>query len=343
MTRIVIGYDTFADLSIEQHVFAGLDAEIVVAGQWGSPESWQAAKDADALMVTIQPVPATLIDTLSHCKIICRIGTGLDAIDIAAATRKGIWVTNVPDYAIDEVSSHAIALLLTHARQLPRMFDLVNRRVWWDPKQVSPMRRLRGQTLGLLGYGRIGQAVGIKARGRGLNLIGCDPYISPTVFESDGVRAVDLDTLLHESDYLSLHSPLTETTRHILDSQALAKMKPTAFIINTARGPLIDEIALLDAVRSGRLAGAALDVLTIEPPAADNPLLQESRILITPHVAWYSAEAQDDVRRKGAEEVLRVLGGQRPKAAVNQIEVEAKIESSKSSESTEGAKGSARL
>ena len=319
MSKIVIGYDTFADLKIEEQVLSALGAEIVVVHRWNNPESLETIKDADAVMVTIQKVTAETISHMDHCKIICRIGTGLDAIDIAAATQKRIWVTNVPDYAVDEVSSHAIALLLTHARQLPRMFDLVNRRVWWDPTQVEPIRRLRGQTLGLLGYGRIGQSVSIKGRGLGLNIIGYDPYVPPATLEADGVHSVDFDTLMREADYLSLHAPLTDTTRHIINAGALAKMKPSAFIINTARGPLIDEAALLDAVQNRRLSGAALDVLVTEPPAPDSFLLGEERILITPHVAWYSEEAQVDVRQKGAEEVARVLRGQRPSAPVNQI------------------------
>lgn len=319
MPKIVIGYDTFADMEIEERVLSTVNATIVVAKKWGSPESMEAIRDAEALMVTIQKVTDEVINHMDRCKIICRIGTGLDAIDIAAATRKGIWVTNVPDYAIDEVSTHAIALLLAHARQLPRMLDLVARGVWWDPKQVEPIRRLRGQTLGLLGYGRIGQAVAVKGRGLGLNIIGYDPYVPPATFGADGVRPVDFDTLLHEADYLSLHTPLTDTTRNIINAGALAKMKPTAYIINTARGPLIDEAALLDAIQHRRLSGAALDALVTEPPAPDSLLLGEERILITPHVAWYSEEAQVDVRRKGAEEVARVLRGQRPSAPANQI------------------------
>src|SRR5262249_49508119 len=147
---------------------------------------------------------------------VCRVGTGLDAIDIPAATAQQIWVTNVPDYSVHEVSSHAVALLLAHARQLPRMFDLVQQRVWYDPAQTEPRRRLAGQTLGVLGYGRIGRAVALKARAFGLNIIANDPYVKPEMMAADSVTSVDLDTLIRDSDYLSLHTPLTEETRHII-------------------------------------------------------------------------------------------------------------------------------
>src|SRR5262249_23523674 len=147
--------------------------------KFGPDAGWDVAATADALMVTIQKVPAELLARMERCKIVCRVGTGLDAIDIPAATAHRIWVTNVPDYSVDEVSSHAMALLLAHARQLPTMFDLVQRRVWYDPAQISPIRRLAGQTLGLLGYGRNGQAVASKARAFGLEIIAHDPFIKP--------------------------------------------------------------------------------------------------------------------------------------------------------------------
>ena len=319
MPKVVIAYGGFADTNVERDILGMIRAEVIHTGQLDTPEAQDAAADADALMVTIQKVPAALIERMARCKLICRVGVGLDAIDIPAATKRGIWVSNVPDYAIDEVSTHAMALLLNHARRLTTLFDLVERGAWWDPKAVGSIKRLRGQTLGLLGYGRIGQATAAKARGLGLNVIVYDPYLSPHVLAGDGVASVDLQTLLRDSDYLSLHAPLTETTRRILDAHTLALMKPTAYIINTARGALIDEAALVEAVHRGRLGGAALDVLDREPIPPDSPLLQEPNIHITPHAAWFSDEANDDVRIKGAEEVVRVLRGEHPRIPVNQI------------------------
>ncbi len=184
---------------------------------------------------------------------------------------------------------------------------------------MVPRRRLRGQTLGLLGFGRIGQAVAAKARGLGVELIVHDPFLNAQAIADAGARPVDRETLLRESDYLSLHAPLSEANRRFLDAAAFALMKPTAFVINTARGGLIDEEALLHAVQSGQIAGAALDVLTVEPPAPDHPLLHEPRVLITPHTGWYSEDANHDVRVRAAEEVVRVLSGDRPRCPVNQV------------------------
>lgn len=319
MPTVVIAYN-LADIDIEQRIIGPTGAEIIHTRRLDTPEAQDIASRADVLMVTIEKVDAGLINRMAHCKLICRIGTGLDAIDIPAATQRGIWVTNVPDYAVDEVSSHAIALLLNHARRLPTLFDLVERGQWWDAKQVGPIRRLRGQTLGLLAYGRIGQATARKAQGLGLNVIAYDPYLTEDALAADGVRKADLETMLREADYLSLHAPLTDSTREILNATTLALMKPTAYIINTARGGLINETALLEAVQSGTIAGAALDVLQKEPVAPDSPLLTERRILLTPHAAWYSEEANEDVRVKGAEDVVRVLRGERPRTPVNQIE-----------------------
>lgn len=319
MPKVVIAYEGFTDIQIEQEVLNGVSAEVIHTRNLTNPEALEAVKTADALMVTIQQVTAKIIASMSNCKIISRVGTGLDAIDIPAATRHGVWVTNVPDYSIDEVSAHAITLLLVHARGLMRMLESVKAGKWWDPVYITGVQRLQGQTLGVVAYGRIGQATAKKALGLGLNVIVYDPYQKQEVIEADGVKPVDLDTLLATSDYISLHAPLTDSTRHLINAASLAKVKPTCFLINTARGPLVDEEALVQAVRSGKLAGAAIDVLDVEPPLLDHPFLHEPRIMVTPHAAWYSEEAKLEVRRKGAEEVARVLRGERPRIPVNQI------------------------
>ena len=313
LTSILIAHSSFPDTALEEAAFAAIGARVIVHGSLESPEARQAARDADAIMVTIQPVPAALIKTLRRCKIIARVGTGLDAIDIDAATAAGIWVANVADYAVDEVSTHAIALLLHHARRLPQMRRSVRSGKWYDAAIIEPAPRLRGQALGLVGMGRIGSRMAEKALGLGLRVIACDPYVSAAA----GVELVDLDRLLAEADFISLHLPLTEATRHIIDAAALARMKPSAYLINTARGELIDEGALLDALQAGRIAGAALDVLSVEPPPADHPLLQDPRITITPHAGWYSEAAKIDVRRKAIADVLRVLRSQEPLSPVN--------------------------
>jgi D-3-phosphoglycerate dehydrogenase len=272
--------------------------------------------------VTLQPVPALLIAELSRCKIICRVGTGVDAIDIPAASSRGIWVTNVPDYSIDEVSTHAIALVLAQARNLFAHREAA-RAGDWRYLADTPLRRFAGQTLGVLGLGRIGRASARKGRGLGLEVIACDPYVGDEVFAEGGARRVDFPTLLAESDYLTLHVPLTEETRHLVGAAALALMKSSAYLVNTSRGEVVDIPALLEAVRSNRIAGAAVDVLPVEPPARDDPILSEERIIVTPHIAWASSEAARDVRVRGAEDVVRVLRGEAPRYQCNEIRLAA--------------------
>jgi D-3-phosphoglycerate dehydrogenase len=315
---VVIAYDGVGDSQIEREVLRAIDANIIHTSNLDTPDARAAARQADALIVTVQPVPTDLIATLEHCRVISRAGTGLDAIDIPAATMRGIWVAYVPDYSIDEVSSHAIGLLLAHARGIPQLVAST-RSGKWTHRVVAPLRRLRGQTLGLLGFGRIGRAVAAKALGLGLNVIAYDPYVDAQTVAAAGARGVDWETLLRTVDYLSLHAPLTADNQRIVDGPALALMKPTAIVINTARGGLIDEAALLSAVQSGQIAGAALDVLTVEPPPTDHPLLYEPRIMITPHSGWYSEDAHHDVRVRASEEVVRVLRGERPRCPVNEI------------------------
>lgn len=315
---VVIAYPPFGDLHVEQEILQRLGGTILHFPGIHSPEAQAAIATADAVMVTIQPVPAQLIARMERCKLICRVGTGLDAIDLDAAARRGIWVTYVPDYSIDEVSTHAIALLLAQARGIPNLVAST-RAGQWNNSAGGIVYRMRGQTLGLLGCGRIGQAVAGKGRGLGLRVIAHDPFMDEQTLREMGVEPVDFATLLAESDFISLHSPLTNANRCIINADSLARMKPTAYLINTARGPLIDEAALLHAVQSGQIAGAALDVLTVEPPAPDDPLLHEPRILVTPHTAWYSEAAKVDVRVRGAEEVVRVLNGEPPRAPANRI------------------------
>jgi len=316
---VVIAHTSFGDdLAVERAVLRPLDAEIIHTGNLTEPDALAAVKQADALMVTLERVTAPIINSMERCRIISRAGTGLDTIDIPVATARGIWVAYVPDYSIDEVSTHAIALLLTQARGIVPLVQST-RSGQWDPMCSGPVYRLREQTLGVIGFGRIGQATASKGRGLGLNVIVYDPFLNAEAAERLGVRAVDLDTLARESDYITLHTPLIDATRHLINTDFLSKVKPTAYLINAARGPLVDEAALLNAVRNGQLAGAALDVLSTEPAGLDNPLLHEERILITPHSAWYSEEAKIEMRTRAAEEVVRVLQGQPPRAPANQL------------------------
>ena len=316
--KVVIAYTGFGDIELEKNILRQIDAEIIHSETLRTPEGQAAAKECDALMVTLDKVTAELIAGMDRCKIISRLGTGLDSIDIPAATARGIWVTYVPDYSIDEVSTHAIALLLALARGIPHLSQ-TTRNGTWSSAAWGPIYRLKDQTLGVLGFGRIGQATAEKGRGLGLKVIAHDPYADKNAAARLGVDLVDLDTLIRTSDYISLHSALMDATYHIVNADFLSKMKPTAYIVNAARGPLIDEDALLAAVRSRQIAGAGLDVFAVEPLDPNSPLLKEDRIIVTPHAAWYSEQAKLDMRTRGAEEVVRILSGQPPRAPANKI------------------------
>jgi D-3-phosphoglycerate dehydrogenase / 2-oxoglutarate reductase len=311
---VAIVYSGIGDTSIEEAALTAVDARIVYAESLDAPE----VRAADAVMVTTQTVTAAVLGTLERCRIVSRVGVGLDNIDIPAATARGIWVTNVPDYAIDEVSMHAIALMLAHLRRVPD-WGAMTRRGEWNGASASAMRRPGSLTLGVLGFGRIGSAAAAKGRGLGLRVIAHDPYIDARIIRAAGVEPVEWETLLRRSDYLSLHVPLTDGTAKIIDAAALSLMQPHAYLINTARGGVVDEDALLAALQQGGIAGAALDVLATEPPRPEHPLLCDARVTVTPHVAWGSDEASRDVRAKGTDEVVRVLRGDRPRCPANEV------------------------
>jgi D-3-phosphoglycerate dehydrogenase len=315
MPTVVIAYGQRAQTRPETDLLEGMG--FVVRHLSGIPVPvGQQLADAAAILVTVQEITDPMLAAMPACKIIARVGTGLDSIDLEAAARRGILVTNVADYSVDEVSTHAIALLLASARRLPQYLDLV-RAGQWDSTGGGTIRRLRGQTLGLAGFGRIGQATAAKGLGLGLRVLVCDPFRPAAEIAAAGAEPADWATVLAESDYLSLHVPLTAQSADLIDAAALRAMKSSAVLINTARGGLVDEAALAAAIRSGEIAGAALDVLAHEPPAGDDPLLHDSRILITPHTGWYSQEAQRDVVVRACEDVQRVLAGQPARSPAN--------------------------
>ena len=284
------------------------------------------AKDADAIITIplMQAFPRRVIEKLDKCRIISSPGIGYDGIDLEAATERGICVTNVPDYCLEEVSDHAMALLLACARKLFRL-DKAVREGKWDTLERPkirydiwpPMFRLKGQTLGLLGFGRIPRTIVPKAKGFGLRVITHDPYVPGEVAAELGVELVDLDRLLRESDYISVHTALTNETKHILGLEQFKKMKPTAYLINTARGPLVDDAALYTALSKGYIAGAGLDVIEVEPPSLDNPLFKLDNVIITAHSAHYSDTSVIELRSRPAEEVARALKGEWPINVVN--------------------------
>jgi D-3-phosphoglycerate dehydrogenase / 2-oxoglutarate reductase len=315
MAIVVIAYGQREQTPIETALLEHLGYQVRYLDGIPDPPGDELA-DADAVLVTVQAITEQTLSAMPACKIIARVGTGLDSIDLDAAARRGIVVTYVADYSVDEVSTHAITLLMAWARRLPQYLALV-RSGQWDSTGAGVIRRLRGQTLGVAGFGRIGQATAAKAAGLGLRVLAFDPYRPAAEIEAAGAFPADWPALLAGSDYVSLHIPLTPESAGLIDAAALAQMKPTAILINTARGGLVDEAALLSAIQGGRIAGAALDVLVHEPPARSAPLLGDPRILITPHTGWYSQEAQEDVAVRACEEVQRVLAGQPPRSPAN--------------------------
>ena len=317
MPTIVIAYADFPDTTVEAEILKAIEANLVPLAGLETPEQIEAARQADGLMVTIQRVPDSLLTRMSRCRIVSRVGTGLDAIDIPAATARGIWVTNVPDYAVDEVSTHAIMLLLALARRLPRMLESTRQGVW-DSRLARPFPRLKGQTLGVLGFGRIARLTAAKGRGLGLEVIAHDPYVPAQDMEVLGVRAVEADGLWREADFISLHTPLTDGTRQVVNAQTLARMKPTAFLINTARGPLVVESALARALGEGWIAGAALDVFEHEPLSLESPLRHAPNLLLQPHQASFARETGERVSMAAATAVVDLMQGRRPRWVVNQ-------------------------
>jgi len=265
--------------------------------------------------VTYAQITAQMIGQMSRCRIISRFGIGVDNVDLAAATSAGIVVTKVPDYCIDEVSDHAMALLLTLVRKIPLASAQVHAGRW-EMRAVVPIHRLRGTVLGLVGFGRIPQLVAPKAKSFGLRVIAFDPFARPDVFVREGVEQVDFAGLLAQSDYVSIHAPLLPETRDLFNADAIGRMKPGAYLINTARGPIVDEVALADALDAGRLAGAALDVMPKEPPVG-SPLIGRDNVIITPHTSFYSEESLVELQRKAAGEVAAVLSGRAPRNPVN--------------------------
>jgi D-3-phosphoglycerate dehydrogenase len=313
--KVAVADSVFPNLDPARAVVARIGADLQLASD-STPEAiLKIAADADAVLVTYAKITADMIRQLTRCRIVSRFGIGVDNVDIAAASAKGIVVTKVPDYCIDEVSDHAMALLLAAVRKIPFSNRQVHGGVWKMP-EVVPIRRLRGSVLGLVGFGRIPQLVAPKAKAFGLRVVAYDPFVPADVFKNAGVDGVSFEELLKISDYVSVHSPLTPETKGLFNAETFRKMKPGSYIVNTARGPIIDEAALAAALDAKQIAGAALDVMTQEPPGS-SPLFGRDNVIVTPHTSFYSEEALVDLQTKAAEEVVAVLSGKPPRNPVN--------------------------
>ncbi|HJT87702.1 MAG TPA: C-terminal binding protein [Bryobacteraceae bacterium] len=312
---VAVTDSVFPNLEPAQKVLSQIGAELRLAAQPTPEGILDVARDADGVLTTYAKMPAPVIAELKRCRVIARFGIGVDNVDIATATARGITVTRVPDYCLDEVSDHAMALLLALVRKIPSS----NARTHagrWEMKAVTPIHRLRGTVLGLVAFGQIPQLLAPKAKSFGIRVVTYDPYVSAEVLARAGVEGVDFDELVRVSDYISIHTPLTEATRHLFNADVFRRMKPGAYLINTARGPIVDEAALAGALDQRQLAGAALDVMEQEPPTG-SPLFGRENVILTPHTSFYSEESLIDLQTKAAEEVLRVLTGRPVRNPVN--------------------------
>ena len=300
--RVVVLDDGYDHYDTERQVLAGVGASIELAAQGGVPDG------ADALLVRESPVTAAMMDRMPGCRAIVRYGIGVDNIDRDAARKRKIYVANVPDYGTEEVSDQALALVMAVARRVVTR-DREVREGAWNVGPTQKVYRLAGKTLGLIGYGRIAQAFERKMRGVGMaRVMVFDPYAS---LPADA-QAASVEAICREADVVSLHAPLTPETRHILDARGIGLLKPTAIVVNTSRGPLIDEAALATALREERIFGAGLDVFEEEPLGQGNALRELRNAVLSDHCGWYSEESVQDLQRKAAEEVARVFRGQAP-------------------------------
>jgi D-3-phosphoglycerate dehydrogenase len=284
-------------------------------------------KDADIVVVNMAPIDRPLVQTWERVQWVIRHGIGYDNVDVPALTEKGVVFAYQPDYCVEEVAEHAIALIMACGRKVVagrKTLEQSSQAGQWDFSDIMPLYQMRGKTLGIIGCGRIGSRVLEKLRSFGFEFLICDPYLSDERKAGLGIETVDHETVYREADFITLHTPLTDETRRLINAETLALMKPTAYVINTARGPLLDHDAVAEALRKKRIAGAAIDVYDVEPPPPDYPLFGLDNAVLSPHLGWASEESGWNIRRKIVEDIDRFLAGQPPRNWVNRAELEAR-------------------
>jgi D-3-phosphoglycerate dehydrogenase len=307
-----VGYEA------EMEALGPVGAEIVEIPPGSEEDFVQAARDADAVYAKARRITKGMIDGLERCRVISLGMVGVDSVDVAAATARGIPVTNVPDTFIEEVADHALMLILATHRRLTLMDRYVRDGRWAEGRPyLSQFPRLWGQTLGLISFGHVARAVAVRARPFGLRILAHDPYIDETVMTQHDVEPVGLSELLQRADIVSMHAPATASAHHLLTEVHFRLMKRDALFVNTGRGPTVDEAALVKALEEGWIAGAGLDVFEQEPAMATNPLLRMDNVILTPHVASASARMDPERRRRVGREIALVLGGRWPMSCVN--------------------------
>ncbi len=314
--KVLITDYVWPNVEIERGILATIGADAVVAPDGSEATLAGLAGGCDAIMTCFAQVTPTVLRAADRCVHVARYGIGVDNIAVETASELGMVVTNVPAFCVDEVAEHTLGLLLACARKIPS-YNQATHSGRWDNLMGRPLFRVRGSTLGIVGFGKIGRALARKASGLEMRILAYDPLLKPGDQNTPGVEVVDFESLLRQSDFISLHLPLTPETRGLMGEANLRKMKPTAYLLNCSRGPIVDTTALELALREGWIAGAGLDVMPQEPPAADDPLLAREKLLLTPHASFYSEQSLVELQTRAAEEVARVLSGQKPLNVVN--------------------------
>ena len=304
-------------LTLEREALRDIDCDIVSAVVHTEEEIIEAIKDADVILNNYSVVPRSTFEQLNRCRLMVRYGHGYDRVDIDAATDHGVMITNMEGVSNEEVSNHALMLLLASARDLKRLNTATCEGRWDEVYSRTVGRRVYGDTVGIVGLGNTGRAMARKCHAIGLKILAHDPYIGGWIAVEYNAELVSMNDLLERSDYVSLHCPLSESTHHLIDRDALGRMKPSAYLINTSRGPVVDEQALVAALENGEIAGAGIDVFEAEPVDLENPLLHMDNVILTPHVAGSSQPAWDAICRRAGEAAARVLRGGRPEVLVN--------------------------
>ncbi len=318
--RIVVTDDRYGDYTEENRILEPLGCEVEVHTFTSDSEAVEVLKHADAVLLNLFSLSASVIHEMKKCRIVSRYGVGYDNVDVEAATALGIWVARVPDYCIEDASDHAVSLLLACVRQIALRDRSIRMDHAWNIRRPCGVHRTSGKVLGILGFGAVGKRVQSKLSGFPFSrVLVHDPFIDQRSIEAVGAVAVDFETLLRESDYLTIHVPLTKDTRHRIGEREFGLMKPDAILVNTSRGAVLDEAALCKALQEGRICAAGLDVFEVEPLPKESPLLKLESVVLSDHAAWYSEESITELKRKAAMNVLEVLKGNAPLWPVNNI------------------------
>jgi len=317
--RVVVTDNRYTAYEEEKKVLAEIGAEVEINDFADDGEAAEKLKDADGILLNLYPLSGEIISSLPKCRVISRYGAGFDNVDVDAATKAGIWVCRVPDYAYEDVSDHALGMILSCARMIP-FKDRHIRSGEWNLHFKYKSYRLKDKVLGLVGYGGIARILHRKVGGLGLSrVLVFDPYVDDGTIEKAGGVPADLETLMKESDYVSVHAPLTDETKHIIGKKELGLMKGTAILVNTSRGPLIDQQALADVLAAKKIGAAGLDVFDSEPLEDSSPLKKLDNVVLTDHTGWYTEESMAELKTKAAQNIAEVLKGGKPLYPVNQV------------------------